>query len=134
MIEIKWEPIHINLDWWPETQKEWAPILLKDQQPYWKDERNPTSGRPWKKLSPDYAAWKKRNYPGQPIERLTGVMQDTAKIFPSNKGFNATVAYYGVYQQYGTSRMPARPWLGIPPSSLVQLAQLAFKNIFLSKR
>lgn len=32
------------------------------------------SGVPWQQLSPDYEAWKMRNYPGQPLMRLTGQM------------------------------------------------------------
>jgi hypothetical protein len=135
MIEFKIKNMpSVNLNWWAPTQKQWAPILLKDQKPFWKRERNPTTGEPWERLSSGYAAWKAKNYPGEPILRRTGRMQDTAKIVPYQQGFKAKTTSYGPYQQFGTSRMPARPWLGIPPVALAQLGVIAFKNIFFSKR
>ena len=134
MIEFKVNRMPtINLNWWPKTQKEWAPILLEEQKPFWADEKNPTSGAPWKSLSPGYAAYKDKRYPGQPILRATGKMEDTAKIVPYQTGFAAKVQYYGLFHQYGTSKMPARPWLGIPPKALAALGAIAFKNIFFSK-
>ena len=132
-IKVKNMP-SINMNWWKPTQKQWAPILLADQKPFWKEERNPTTSRPWAQLSKDYAAWKSKKYPGQPILRATGRMQDTAKIVPYQSGFNVNTTNYGGYQQFGTERMPARPWMGIPPKSLASLGALAFKNIFFSKR
>lgn len=127
-------PLVVNLNWWPKTQKEWAPILLADQKPFWKKERNPTFNTPWAKLTPKYEAWKKKNYPGQPILRLTGVMQDTANILPgSNGGFKVETTSYGPYLQFGTKKMVARPWMGIPKKSLVALGLLSIKNIFFSK-
>jgi hypothetical protein len=126
MIKLKLQkPLSINFDWWAPTQKEWAPILLEMQKPFWKDERDPTTGRPWAKRVPPTGDW--------PILRKTGDMQDTAKIVPYNTGFNAITTNYGPYQQFGTSKMVARPWLGIPEKALGRLGDIAFKNIFLSK-
>lgn len=124
----------VNLNWWAPTQREWAPVLLAQQKPFWKDEKNPTSGRPWAKLSKDYAAWKDKNYPGQPILRATGKMQDTAKILPYQQGFKVSTTPYGSYHQFGTSKMPARPWVGIPPQALASLGVIAFKNIFTKRK
>ena len=135
MITLKIKnPPRINLNWWAPTQREWAPILLAEQKPFWKDERDPTTGGPWAKLSADYRAWKDKKYPGQPILRATGRMQDTAKITPYQTGFKVNTTPYGAYNQFGTSRMPARPWVGIPPKALASLGAIAFKNIFFSKR
>jgi hypothetical protein len=112
----------INLNWWKPTQDEWAPVLLEAQKPFWKDERNPTTGQPWKKRKEPTGSW--------PILNRTGEMQNTARIVPYNTGFNAVTTNYGPYQQFGTSKMVARPWLGIPETSLVSLGQIAVKNIF----
>ena len=121
----------VNLKWWPPTQRQWAPILLEQQKPFWKREREPTMNTPWAKLSPNYKIQKDKKYPGEPILRATGAMQDTAKILPgSNGGFKAETLKYGAYHQFGTRKMPARPWLGIPPSSLASLGVIAIKNIF----
>ena len=135
MIQFKLKNLpSINTNWWKPTQRQWAPKLLEDQKPFWKQERDPTTSEPWKKLSPDYKAWKDKKYPGQPILRATGRMQDTAKILPWQQGFKVESTSYGAYNQFGTSRMPARPWMGIPPESLGQLGRIAFKNIFFSRK
>lgn len=135
MITLKIKnPPRINFNWWAPTQREWAPVLLAEQKPFWKDERNPTNSKPWQQLSADYKAWKDKKYPGQPILRATGRMQDTAKIVPYQTGFKVNTTPYGAYNQFGTSKMPARPWVGIPPKALASLGAIAFKNIFFSKR
>jgi hypothetical protein len=119
----------LNLRWYPPTQKEWAPILLKDQKVPWQQQSDPTTGRPWARLSPNYARKKAKKYPGQPILRATGTMQDGAKITPWQTGFNVLATFYGAYHQFGTSKMPARPWVGIPDKSLIQICPIAWKNI-----
>jgi hypothetical protein len=123
-----------NLGWWEPTQKEWAPVLLKDHIVPWRQESDPTTGRPWASLTPKYAIAKLRKYPGQPILRATGKMQNEAKILPKGEGFEVSAAPYGVYHQLGTSRMAARPWVGIPDNSLKQVASIAWKNIITQKR
>lgn len=123
-----------NLDWWKPTQKEWAPVLLKSHIVPWRQEADPTTGRPWASLTPRYAIAKIRKHPGQPILRATGYMQDGAEILPKGEGFEVKAARYGVYHQFGTSRMAARPWVGIPDKSLKQIALIAWKNILSQKR
>jgi len=115
----------INLNWWAPTQREWAPVLLEAQKPFWKDEKDPTSGKPWASRVPPTGRW--------PILHRTGVMQNTAKIVPYNTGFKAQTTNYGPYQQFGTSKMVARPWLGIPSVALASLGAIAIKNIFFSR-
>jgi hypothetical protein len=119
----------LNLNWWKPTQKQWAPVLLKDHRTPWTQESDPTTGRPWARLTPPYASWKSKNYPGQPILRLTGEMQDNAKILPWQDGFKVKSRFYGVYHQFGTSKMAARPWMGIPDKSLEQIVPISWKNI-----
>lgn len=118
-----------NLKWWKPTQVEWAPVLLKDHQAPWRQESDPTTGRPWVPLSRKYAQRKQKQWPGAPILRASGVMQDTAVIQPWRDGFQVKSAYYGAYNQFGTSKMPARPWMGIPDKSLEQIVPIAWKNI-----
>jgi hypothetical protein len=118
-----------NLNWWKPTQKEWAPVLLKSHIVPWRQEADPTTMRPWQSLTPKYAIAKLRRYPGQPILRATGAMQDTARILPKDDGFVFRAPYYGIYHQTGTTRMNARPWVGVPDKSLEQIVPIAWKNI-----
>ena len=114
-------PPQFNLNWWEPTQEEWAPILLADQKPFWKDERDPDNGRPWQARKPPTGSW--------PILRKTGVMQDTAEIVPWQRGYMVNTTFYGPFHQFGTSRMVARPWMGIPETSLQKLSGIAWKHI-----
>ena len=119
----------INLGWWKPTQKEWAPVLLRDHLIPWRQESDPTTGRPWAALSVKYREYKVKRYPGEPILRATGKMQDTAKIRPRGEGFEVKTTKYGRYHQSGTPRMPARPWMGIPDTSLRHIVPIAWKHI-----
>jgi len=121
--------LKFNLQWWKPTQVEWAPILLKDHAAPWRQQSDPTTGKPWLALTPKYATAKLRKYPGQPILRATGTMLDTTEILPSGRGFEVKTTSYGQYHQTGTSKMVARPWVGIPDKSLQQLPPIAWKNI-----
>jgi phage virion morphogenesis protein len=119
----------INLDWWAPTQRRWAPVLRRDQEVPWRAESDPTTGRPWQALSVKYERYKRKRYPGQPILRATGKMQDRAKIRPMGEGFDVKTEKYGRYHQFGTRKMPARPWVGIPDISLKKIVPIAWRNI-----
>ena len=123
-----------NLNWWKPTQVEWAPVLLKDHQAPWRTESDPTTGRPWAPLTKKYADRKQKRWPGAPILRASGAMQDTAVIRPWRDGFQVQTTPYGRYNQFGTSRMTARPWVGIPDKSLEQIVPISWKNILSPKR
>ena len=134
MITIKeGRRFRLNENWWKPTQKEWVPVLMADHPTFWEKESDPTTGRPWKRLSPGYAKEKNKKYPSLPILRLTGKMQDTAFIFVRGDTFVVSTTHYGGYNQFGTSRMPARPWMGVPDISLRQIVPIAWKHI-LSQR
>jgi phage gpG-like protein len=119
----------LNTRWWKPTKEEWVPVLLDDHPQFWKRQVDPTYQRPWARLTPRYASWKTQNYPGQPILRATGLMQDLAFIYTKGNVFKVKSTYYGKYHQFGTSRMEARPWMGVPDISLRQIVPIAWKNI-----
>jgi phage gpG-like protein len=126
--------IPMNLNWWKPTQREWTPVLLDDHPQFWKKQVDPTYQVPWAPLSPKYAAWKGQNYPGQPILRASGLMQELAYIYTKGDQFLVKSTDYGAYNQFGTSRMPARPWMGVPDVSLKQIVPIAWKNILSRRR
>jgi hypothetical protein len=126
--------IPMNLNWWKPTKEEWTPVLLDDHPAFWRKEVDPTTGRPWAKLNPRYAAWKAKKYPGQPILRATGTMLDSAYIFTQGNRFLVRSTDYGPDNQFGIGRQPARPWMGVPDISLEQIVPIAWKNILSRKR
>lgn len=123
-----------NLNWWLPTKREWAPVLAKDQQPFWRQQTDPTTGRPWARLTPNYAAWKEQNFPGRPILQATGRMQESMEIKVRGNVFSVKSTTYGKYQQFGTSVMVARPWVGVPDESMKQIVPISWKNILSIKR
>ena len=126
--------IPMNLNWWRPTKEEWTPVLLDAQLPFWRQQVDPTYGRPWATLNPVYSKWKSERYPGQPILRATGLMQDAAYIYTRGDRFLVKSTSYGAYNQFGTSKMPARPWMGVPDISLKQIVPIAWKNILSRRR
>lgn len=126
--------IPMNLDWWKPTKDEWTVVLLDDHPAFWKRQVDPTTGRPWAKLNPRYSAEKGRKHPGEPILRATGAMLDSAYIYTRGNQFLVQSTHYGAYNQFGTSRMPSRPWMGVPDNSLQKLSPISWKNILSRKR
>lgn len=126
--------VPLNLNWWKPTQREWTPVLLDDHPAFWKKQVDPTTGAPWARLTPGYSKWKANNYPGQPILRATGLMQDASYIQTRGNQFLVKSTDYGAYNQFGTSKMPARPWMGVPDISLKQIVPISWRNILSRKR
>jgi len=124
----------LNLNWWRPTKQEWVPVLLDDHPQFWKKQVDPTYQRPWQMLTPRYASWKNENYPGEPILRATGLMQDIAYIKTQGNVFLVKSTKYGKFHQFGTSKMAARPWMGVPDISLKQIVPIAWKNILSRRR
>lgn len=70
----------------------------------------------WAPLSPRYAAWKARHFPGKPILQRTGEMMTGFTRRPlviervdSNSGTFGSDRKPAKWHQHGTRRMPARP-------------------------
>jgi hypothetical protein len=61
-------------------------------------------------------------------------MQDSAYIYTRGDKFLVKSTSYGAYNQFGTSKMPARPWMGVPDISLKQIVPIAWKNILSRRR
>ena len=126
--------VPLNTRWWKPTKEEWAPMLLDDNVPSWRRQVDPTYGAPWAALSPAYAKWKQARYPGQPILRASGLMQDLAFISTRGDRFIVKSTKYGGAHQFGTRKMPARPWMGVPDISLKHIVPIAWRNILSRRR
>lgn len=76
----------------------------------------------WQPLSPAYAAWKAARFPGKPILQGTGRLRDSyvqrahgeayRRITPTSLERGSNVPHAG-FHATGTSRMPARPPIGV---------------------
>ncbi|HEY3283071.1 MAG TPA: phage virion morphogenesis protein [Armatimonadota bacterium] len=81
-------------------------------------------GGKWQALSPRYAAWKARHYPGRPILERTGALKDslttglTVEKGPGEMTLSSAVRY-GIYHQSRRPRksnLPRRPIINLPQS------------------
>lgn len=99
-------------------------------------------GGAWAGLSPQYRIWKTAHYPGRPILVRDGALRESVRwsgtalgpggIFdphPRHVVVGTAVAY-AAYHQYGTMRMPARPFLPTPDPNVFAplLAQWLMKH------
>lgn len=117
-----------NENWWSGTREQWLPELLADNRKYWVAQTSPY-GVPWKPLTRRYQLWKYGHYGSLPILRLSGRMLDTAEIKSWGNRIFVKAASQGIYHQYGTSKMAARPWMGVPDLSMQRLPGLSWKHI-----
>ena len=123
MIKFKLTVPTVSTNWWEPSKNKIAAILLEENKTDWAAEREPNTGSKW--------APRKQPTGGWPILRRTGTMQDRTRIRPAGVGlFNANTVSYGPFHQSGTSRMVARPWLGVPDRSLPRAAEVIARNIF----
>jgi len=82
------------------------------------DKKQPRdSGLRWVPLSPGYAAFKSKNFPGRPLLVRTGDLKKSmtkkgAKgnitLIGKNSGIFGSTISYGIFHDEGTSRMPKR--------------------------
>lgn len=90
----------------------------------------------WSPLSPRYSAWKAVRFPGMPI------MQQTGKLFRDLSSLNGapndirpmsatfgTQIEYAKFHQYGTTRMPKRQIVFVPPLFAREFADKAAKHV-----
>jgi phage gpG-like protein len=101
-------------------------------------------GSQWRPLSPAYAAWKSRHYPGRPLLVLRRLMKDSLVRSESrNAIFNraggrqlvlGTRIKYAKFHQYGTSKMPARPFFKVDQGLVNAWAKEMAKDVELAER
>jgi hypothetical protein len=93
----------------------------------------------WAPLSPEYAAWKARHFPGRPILVRSGAMRAgfTWEAHPrSLRIINRVTAGQRsrtprwVFHQEGTDHMPARPMVQISTADRTRLRQFAAQHLF----
>lgn len=77
----------------------------------------------WAPLSPEYASWKARRFPGKPILERTGDLREdltsrpfSIDVVETNMAVFGSAVEYARYHQNGTSKMPQRRPLELPDS------------------
>jgi len=96
-----------------------GPVLEKELKGQFSAKgRGPNRGA-WERLSPRYAAWKRRHHPGKPTLVLTGALRDGLTREASGRAlrhwsatefrFGTMGVPYASFHQTGTEVMPSRP-------------------------
>jgi len=89
-------------------------VIIKHLKRQWRDEKSPL-GKKWKK-SPNAL-------------RDTGEMQDGLKFEVNGNKLFAVTSDIGKYHQFGTKKMPAREWIGIPKAAYPDIIKAAGRAI-----
>ena len=91
-------------------------LMLNSHSRRFQDQTDP-QGRPWEKLSPEYATRKKRNR--DKVLVLEGILASTLRYNAGPNGLEfGTDRPYGATHQFGRGNIPRRTWLGRMPRTL----------------
>lgn len=95
-------------------------------------------GTPWPPLSPDYARWKARVAPGQPILRLTNLLVDSLTDLESPASVHViepdfmvlgTAVEYGAFHHEGAGNLPQRKIVALPEAERRQWVKVVQRFI-----
>jgi phage gpG-like protein len=98
-----------------------------------------SGGAPWAPLSPAYATWKRKHYPGRTILHLFGPLRKSLTQHPSTGSIEdvsptqlrmGTRIPYGIRHQKGEGRLPVRKPLVVTPSEMRSWAKILNKSIW----
>ena len=134
------QPLSVRLQRLATDVSDWRAFWASYFAPIWYRQveiqytiRKTATGQPWPALSPAYAAWKQRHWPGLPPGVLSGALRESLTVpgssdavwvaTPKTLTVGSTVPY-GIYQQRGTRRMPARPPLRVTRTFILEVGRL----------
>jgi len=121
-----------------DAWEEMADSLLAAEQKQFSSEGSYASGG-WSPLSPKYAAWKARHYPGQPILVATGALSASLtqrpfgveSIEPHSMAIGSDNEVGG-YHQNGTDKMPQRRVVELTGPTRAEWVKIAQRHVFRS--
>ena len=116
------------LDSWARELEDWTPVwelvepdvyAMADEQ--WSS-KGSRGGDSWPELSPRYAAWKARRYPGQPLMVMTGELREAmtkrgatgqVRIIDRGRMEIGTDLVHAATHQFGRGDIPQRQFLAV---------------------
>lgn len=112
-----------------EITRKVANVLLQEAEAAFDNEKSP-EGEPWVKLNQDY---KKRRYNKGYTGNILQVTGDLVKSLNIDYGDNFAMIGasepYGQYHQLGTSKMPARPFLGLSNDGIEEIKAILNREL-----
>lgn len=112
-----------------EIARKVANVLLQEAEAAFDNEKSP-EGESWAKLNQDY---KKRRYDKGYTGNILQVTGDLVKSLNIDYGDNFAVIGagepYGQYHQLGTSKMPARPFLGLSNDGIEEIKAILNREL-----
>ncbi|RRN04676.1 phage virion morphogenesis protein [Bibersteinia trehalosi] len=112
-----------------EITRKVANVLLQEAEVAFDNEKSP-QGESWAKLNQDY---KKRRYDKGYTGNILQVTGDLVKSLIIDYGDNFAVIGagepYGQYHQLGTSKMPARPFLGLSHDGVEEIKAILNREL-----
>lgn len=112
-----------------EITRKVANVLLQEAEAAFNNEKSP-EGESWAKLNQDY---KKRRYDKGYTGNILQVTGDLVKSLNIDYGDSFAVIGaaepYGQYHQVGTSKMPARPFLGLSHDGVEEIKAILNREL-----
>lgn len=112
-----------------EITRKVANVLLQEAEAAFDNEVSP-DGKPWAKLNPSY---KKRRYDRGYTGNILQVTGDLVKSLNIDYGDSVAMVGagepYGQYHQMGTSKMPARPFLGLGDDGVAEIKAILHREL-----
>lgn len=130
-----YEEVHGLLNRLVAISDDWTPAWPDVRDEIWQieKERFDSGGKgEWAPLSPGYAAWKEKNYPGQPLLVREDILRSSltgddyfsvVEMEPMGLTVGTNVPYAAAHQ-YGGGRLPARPVMDLDDSDVGRVAQI----------
>lgn len=106
-----------------------ANVLWEEAEDAFDKEQSP-EGEKWAELNPKYKKWRDDlGFDGK-ILQVTGFLAKSLNIdYGDNFAVIGAAEPYGQYLQMGTSKMPARPFIGLSETGVEEIKQIIAKRM-----
>lgn len=107
-----------------------AGVLMQDAESAFEQETSP-EGKKWAALNERYKQWRyEKKYTGPILQRTGMLAMSLSPRFNESQAMVVAHSPYAKYHQLGTSKMPARPFLGLSDIGKEEINDI-FKRYFL---
>lgn len=106
-----------------------ANVLWQESERAFDEESSP-EGKSWAALDPQYRAWRdKQGYDGKKLQMRGDLVNSLNIDYGDNFAMIGAAEPYGQYHQAGTSKMQARPFLGIGNEGIEEIKHILHKAL-----
>ncbi len=110
-----------NPNWYEDSKSEVEKTFLQENLKRFDQQRSP-EGKPW--------APRKQEYPWKTLNKTSQMRNSLKYELPEMGKVSMSFERKGIFHQFGTSKMPARPWAGVTSKTWIKVKRIYLKNLF----